>query len=129
MKPTALKALRLLQQNETVTTHDLLECGAGSRYGQRLAELRAAGYVIDAWRERQGSWRYRLVSSPKLGVVSPDGSEGEASPARQSSPATVQAQPLAAPPLPAGVMAVRAHVRRVGLGQATGQLSLSLEAA
>ena len=70
-----------------------------------------------------------------LGAACPAGSEGAASPAEASN-ATMDhpshgdspAQRLAAPPLPAGVVPVRAHARRIHPDQPAEQLSL-LEAA
>jgi hypothetical protein len=44
-----------------VTTGELLQAGAGSRYGARVLELRALGHVIEAKRVRDGSWRYTLT--------------------------------------------------------------------
>lgn len=49
-----------------MTTHDFLVAGVGSRFGARLAELRAMGYRIDERRlplPTRGS-RYRLVAEP-----------------------------------------------------------------
>lgn len=48
-----------------VTTGEILQAGVGSRYGARLLELRKEHYVIEAAREREGSWRYRLLDSPE----------------------------------------------------------------
>lgn len=69
MKPSCQLALRLLQENESVTTHDLLVGGVGSRCSARIHELRHDhGYVITEERlkgERSGS-RYRLIAEPEL---------------------------------------------------------------
>jgi 3'-phosphoadenosine 5'-phosphosulfate sulfotransferase (PAPS reductase)/FAD synthetase len=103
LKPTALRALAILQANDSVTTHDLLECGAGSRYGQRIAEIRALGHVIEAKQVRAGSWRYRLVSSPTdlpVAGACPTPGKGQSSvgdeeaPIRTGLPATGQSSPV-----------------------------------
>jgi hypothetical protein len=145
LKPTALRALAILQANDSVTTHDLLECGAGSRYGQRIAEIRALGHVIEAKQVRAGSWRYRLVSSPTdLPVASQPfripGEAGEATDEEEASvrcslPATGHSSPVPSTAfmagretLPAGVVPVKAHVRRVRCETGPGQLTLEMAA-
>ncbi len=51
-----------------LTTAELLQAGIGSRYSARIWELREAGWVIEAHRIRDGSWRYTLLAKP--GVLS-----------------------------------------------------------
>lgn len=69
MKPSTYRALKLLREHDSVTTHDFLLAGCGSRFGARLAELRHEhGCVIDEQRltgDVSGS-RYRLISEPTL---------------------------------------------------------------
>lgn len=68
MKPSTLKTLRLLREHDSVTTHDLLVAGCGSRYSARIHELRHVhGFVIEEQRltgDVNGS-RYRLVAEPE----------------------------------------------------------------
>lgn len=58
--------LRLLRAagDRGVTTGELLGAGVGSRYGARIGELRADGFIITSEREREGEWRYRLLREP-----------------------------------------------------------------
>lgn len=65
MKPRTRAVLARLEQGPA-STHDLGEM-FGYRYGARLCELRAAGYVIETVRLRQGSHRYTLISEPEVG--------------------------------------------------------------
>lgn len=66
MKPSTLRCLQLLRAHESVTTHDFLVGGCGSRFGARLCELRHDfGCVIEEHKlsDRSGS-RYRLIAEP-----------------------------------------------------------------
>jgi hypothetical protein len=47
-----------------VTIGEIMGAGVGSRYGARLLELREQGYVVEAKREREGSFRYTLLATP-----------------------------------------------------------------
>lgn len=47
MKPSARIVLQQLRDNKTVTTHDFLVAGAGSRFGARIGELRKLGFGIE----------------------------------------------------------------------------------
>ncbi len=47
-----------------VTTAEIIQAGVGSRYGARLLELRERGYVVEAVRVRDGSYRYTLLGGP-----------------------------------------------------------------
>lgn len=67
MKPSTLRTLRLLERNDSATTHDFLVAGCGSRFGARIGELRELGYRIAEQRltdGRSGS-RYTLLSGPE----------------------------------------------------------------
>lgn len=50
--------------NRGITTGELLQAGVGSRYSARLLELRELGWVVEAKRIRDGSWRYTLLWEP-----------------------------------------------------------------
>ena len=56
------RVLWMLQTNEWVTTTDFLNAGLYT-FRNRISELRAEGYKIDAQKiEGKGIYRYRLVS-------------------------------------------------------------------
>lgn len=79
LKPSTAKVLGFLRDagSRGVTTHELLHGGCGSRYGGRIHELRKLGYDITAERERQGSYRYTLISEPTAsGALGPARSPG-----------------------------------------------------
>jgi hypothetical protein len=90
--------LKLLEEagDRGVTTGEILTAGVGSRYGARLLELREAGHVVEGERERDGSWRYRLVWSPD--EVERGSGSGCLSPASTAEGASLQPS---VPPLPA----------------------------
>lgn len=66
MKPSAERVLRRLRQGPA-STHDLMQSSVGGcRFGARIAELRAAGFVVSESRlplPTRGS-RYVLVGEP-----------------------------------------------------------------
>lgn len=80
MKPSTYKCLKLLRDQESVTTHDFLVGGCGSRFGARLSELRHEhGCVIEEHKlsDRSGS-RYRLVAEPETSpAANPPAPAGE----------------------------------------------------
>ena len=81
MKPSTAKVRSMLRERDSVTTHEFVLAGAGSRFGARIGELRAMGYVISEERlplPVRGS-RYRLVGEPVDGsmVTAACGIEGD----------------------------------------------------
>jgi hypothetical protein len=56
-----------------VETGAFLREGCGSRFGARVQELRESGAVIDARRERAGSYRYTLRRCPEPPAAVPPG--------------------------------------------------------
>ena len=56
-------------QPDGVTTAQFLEAGAGSRFGARIAELRAEGYDIISEYQRQGSHKYFLFGTGRSGAA------------------------------------------------------------
>lgn len=69
MNDSQRKVLDLLEAagERGATTGELVQLGAGNRFGARIEELRKMNYIIEAVRERQSSFRYRLLSSPGQG--------------------------------------------------------------
>lgn len=124
MKPSTRTTLDTLEPGRWVTTHDLLMAGCGSRYSARIMELRHLGYEIEAEQVRPGSWRYRRSAGP------------ESAPAATLTPSPYSGRglgvwpageaPARPTPLPAGVIPVRAHSRRVHQPEADAQLVLAI---
>jgi hypothetical protein len=83
VKPATLKVFRLLRdaQPGSVTTHQFIEAGCGSRYSARLFELRELGCEIVTKRLRQGSASYTLIYAPP-GLGSGTASGGTAAESR-----------------------------------------------
>lgn len=50
-----------------VTTGQLVQLGAGNRFGARLRELREMGHRVEARRIRDGQWSYRLTWDQERG--------------------------------------------------------------
>lgn len=85
--------LQLLTEagGDGVTTGDFLRAGAGSRFGARIAELRADGYAIHAERVRDGEWRYWLAEDLfDIGPGAASGGDPPSAPARCSAGSGVE---------------------------------------
>jgi hypothetical protein len=80
-----LRQLLVNAGSRGVTTAEILQAGVGSRYGQRIKELRDDhGLVIEASRETQSRWRYTLTPDVQRGgeaAVSPPSPRQSTSPA------------------------------------------------
>ncbi len=113
MKPLSprqalLQRLLLNAGANGVTTAEILQAGVGSRYGQRIKELRDDhGLVITAVRETQSRWRYTLVFDVERGGA----------PAACPHPQTTAVAPPAASAASLdidGLFDTRKYVRRYG---------------
>lgn len=57
------KILKALKRKKKVLNRELN--GICFRYGARIADLRARGYIIETTREGLGLYSYRLIREPK----------------------------------------------------------------
>lgn len=127
MKPSTRTTLDVLVPGQWVTTHDLLMAGCGVRYSARIMELRREfGYQIDAEQVRPGSWRYRRAADPQSSVP-PESRQDSGLAQAPKSPLHIVAAPEGQTyPLPAGVVSVRAHSRRVHPEPGRAQMVLAI---
>lgn len=95
--------LHLLQEagDRGLTTAEIIQAGVGSRYGARLLELRKEGWVVEAERVRDGSWRYRLVGGVESGRgVQPPSSGTHARQTRSTAALSAQEGLFTPPAIP-----------------------------
>lgn len=58
------RVVEYLRDNPGASSLDIIRDLAILNTTGRISDARAEGYQIDAWRARDGVWRFRLVEAP-----------------------------------------------------------------
>lgn len=64
MMTQTTRLLQYLRDNPGCSSLDIIRDLSILNTTGRISDIRALGYIVDAWRSKSGVWRYRLAEEP-----------------------------------------------------------------